>query len=385
MNTYRVTDYGVTPDSGALQTKAIQSILDRCRAGGGKVVFPCGTYVIGSLRLWSDTTLLLESGAILLGSEDCNDYEVYPVPAHVVLRTDIEVLRDYYTKPLPYYRRAMLSAYGERNIAILGEAGSMIDGRNCYDPDGEEGYRGPHGIFLTNCENIILQGYTIGHAGNFMHQLDNCVNTVMRNVTNLGGSDGIHLHFCTTTLIEDCIFHTGDDCIAGIGICHLLVRRCELNTACQIFRMGGNHIRVENCRMWGPGVYPHRMTIVKSRDEILPREAGRHNTISMFLYFGTDHVLCPDAGDIAFENCTVEGIDNLIWYRYGDPLQMGAPLCDLTLCNVIVTELEAPLMLRGCAEHPFKLKFSNVSISFREGVEATKLAPWPMEHVVVME
>ena len=77
-------------------------------------------------------------------------------PEGVELRTDMELICEYYKTifdkdPWDTYRRAMISAYGESNIAIIGEEGSVIDGRDCFDPDGEEGFRGPHGIFMTNC------------------------------------------------------------------------------------------------------------------------------------------------------------------------------------------------------------------------------------------
>ena len=87
----------------------------------------------------------------------------------------------------------------------------------------------------------------------------------MRRVTCLGGSDGIHLHCTENALIEDCLFKTGDDCIAGINIKNLLVRRCILNTSCDLFRIGGVNIRIEDMYAYGPGYYPHRKTVVKGK------------------------------------------------------------------------------------------------------------------------
>ena len=122
MNRYVITDYGVIPNTDALQTESIQKVLDLCKNGGGTVVIPRGCFCIASLRMWSDTTLYLEAGAELLGSEECTDYEVFPVPEGVELRTDMELITQYYLdKPWQEYRRAMISAYGERNIAIIGE------------------------------------------------------------------------------------------------------------------------------------------------------------------------------------------------------------------------------------------------------------------------
>ncbi|MBQ8576880.1 MAG: hypothetical protein IJ449_02780 [Clostridia bacterium] len=372
MNIYILTDHGVKADVDYLQTKEIQNVFDLCREHGGKVVFPRGTYQAASLRMWSDMTLYFESGSRLLGSEECTDYEVYDVPDGVELRTDMEMITQYYGTPWKEYRRAMISAYGEKNISIIGEEDSFIDGRNCYDPDGEEGYRGPHGIFITNCENVVLHGYTVGHSGNFMHQLDNCKNTKMTNVTCLGGSDGIHLHCCEDTLIEDCVFHTGDDCIAGINVRNLHVNRCELNTSCNLFRMGGVHILVENCRMWGPGIYPHRMTIVKSRDEILPQEAGRHNMITLVDYFASSNYPDEASRDFVFRNVTIENLEHLLWYHADEgPLQTGTHLAEMTLENVTLTGLNYPSPVKASTEEPFTLILKNVQYSFREKALAT--------------
>ena len=226
---YDVTAFGITPDADVLQTQAIQKVLDLCENGGGTVVFPKGAYRVSGLLLHSDTTVLLKSGAALLGSENCDDYAVFDVPENVSLRTDQEMIPQYFgDKKRAEYRRAMLSAYGERRVSIIGEPGAVIDGQNCFDPDGEEHYRGPHGIFLSNCKDVVLQGYTIRHSGNFMHQLDACETVTMTDVTSLGGSDGIHLHCCKNVEIDRCVFRTGDDCIAGINVRGLHVNNCVL-------------------------------------------------------------------------------------------------------------------------------------------------------------
>ena len=136
---YDLTACGIKPDADAPQTHAIQKVLDFCKENGGTVVFPKGTYRVSGLLLYSDTTVLLKSGAVLLGSENCDDYTVFDVPENVSLRTDQELIPQYFgNKKRAEYRRAMLSAYGARNISIIGEPGSVIDGQNCFDPDGEE-------------------------------------------------------------------------------------------------------------------------------------------------------------------------------------------------------------------------------------------------------
>ena len=382
MNTYVITDYGVIPNDTALQTEKIQAVLDLCKAGGGTVVIPEGTYRIASLWMWSDTTIYLRSGATLIGSEECGDYQVFPVAEGVQMCSDLEVIPEYFNyNPRYEYRRALISSYGQKNLAVIGEENSMIDGTNCYDPDGEENYRGPHGIFFSSCENVTLRGYTIGHCGNFQHEVNNSRNIVMDNVTNLGGSDGIHLHCSRDIRIENCNMQTGDDCVAGCSVQNLLVRNCKLNTSCSPFRIGGIHIRVEDCHIYGPGIYPHRMTVVKGKHDELPQEAGRHNTINLVEFFASKEFPLADPCDITFRNCIVEGIDKLLFYRHGTYIQTGQNLGEYCFENVTFRNIKEPAVSIADPEQPLHVRVHNVTVeggSFADLMDKTD----PNTHIV---
>lgn len=382
MNQFVITDhFGISANSDLLQTENIQKVFDLCRPEGGTVIIPKGVFKVSSLRMWSNTTLYLQSGAVLLGSDVCEDYEVFAVPDGVEMRSDMELITQYYVTPWENYRRAIISVYGEKNITIIGEEGSLIEGNDCSDPDGEEGYRGPHGIYITNVENLTLKGYTISNCGNFMHQIDNCKNIKMTNVTCTGGSDGVHLHCCRDILIEDCVFRTGDDNIAGINMENLTVRNCELNTSCDTFRAGGCNILVENCHIWGPGIYPHRKTVVQNlhtdavrrKDNTLPREAGRHNTINVFLHFASTNFPNPvPYHNVVFRNCLIENVDKFLRYKSDyAPLQAGTHLVDITLENVTLKGLKESSEVVASAEEPLTVTLKNCKHDFREGCEDT--------------
>lgn len=377
MREYCLTDYGVVADVSVLQTEKIQAVLDLCREGGGTVIVPAGRFLTGGLRMWSDTTLILKSGAKLVGSDVCEDYEVFDVPEGVELRTDMEMITQYYqNRPWKEYRRAIISVYGGKNISVIGEPDSLIDGSDCTDPNGEEGFRGPHGMMITNVENLHLEGYTIVDCGNFMHQIDNCRNIVMRNVCCTGGSDGVHLHCCRDVLIEDCVFHTGDDCIAGINMEKLTVRRCEMNTSCDVFRAGGSHILVEDCRMWGPGIHPHRMTVVQNRgteavrrkDNTLPRSAGRHNMLSVYLHFASSNYPSEEPyHDVVFRNCRIENAERFLEYRAdGGVLENGAYLQEIRLENVVFSGMKETSIVHASEKVPLTVMMKNVTADFAD-------------------
>ncbi|MCQ2463431.1 MAG: glycosyl hydrolase family 28 protein [Clostridia bacterium] len=375
---YRLTDFGVVPGLYELQTEKIQKVFDMCRENGGRVVVPEGTYRVGALRTWSDTVLYLESGARLIGSDICEDYEVFPVPEGVELRTDMELITYYFDKePWDEYRRAIISVYGGKNISVIGEEGSLIDGDDCSDPLGEEDYRGPHGIFITNVENITLKGYKIANCGNFMHQIDNCKNITMQNVTCEGGSDGVHLHHCRHILIEDCVFHTGDDNIAGINMEDLTVRHCDLNTSCDTFRVGGSHILVEDCKIWGPGIYPHRVSVVQNRGTDLVRKKsntlaqhmGRHNLESVYIHFASTNFPADEPyHDITFRNCSIDNVDKFMHYRTEKGYLMdGTRLAEMTLENITFTNLKGKSVISVSEDEPLTLTLKNVTATDTQG------------------
>ncbi len=381
----RVTDHGVQPDANEFQTAQIQAVFDKCREGG-VVVFPRGTYRVAGLLAYSDTTVYLEAGAKIIGSDVCEDYAVFPIPAGVEMRSDMELIRDYYGTPWQEYRRAILSVYGGRNFAVIGEEDALIDGDDCNDPHGEEGYRGPHGIFLTNVDGVYLEGYTIANCGNFCHEIEKCTDVTVKRVTALGSSDGVHMHCSDRILIEDCTFHTGDDCIAGINMTNMVVRHCDLNTSCDFFRAGGTHFLIEDTRMWGPGIYPHRMSIVQNRGtdavrdkaNTLPREAGRHNVYGVFLHFATKYYPAPEPyRDIVFRNCTIENADYFLVSMYDgvDVLECGEPLSEITLENVTFTGLKETSRVYATKEAPLTINLKNVKANFRPDAIDSVLIP----------
>jgi len=82
-----VRAFGAKGDGVTKDTTAIQSAIDSCAgksgvAGGGTVRLTAGTYLSAPIVLKSGTTLKLEKGATLLGSQDMKDY-----PAMTEFRT----------------------------------------------------------------------------------------------------------------------------------------------------------------------------------------------------------------------------------------------------------------------------------------------------------
>ena len=78
MKEYSILDFGAVPNTDNLQTQAFQKAIDTAfLSGGGKVVVPDGCYVIGGIRMRSNVTLYLTSGAKIIGTRDINEYWGY--------------------------------------------------------------------------------------------------------------------------------------------------------------------------------------------------------------------------------------------------------------------------------------------------------------------
>lgn len=351
-NTFIITDYGVSTNSEKNQTKAIQSCIDACRkAGGGEVIIPEGDYLIGSLRLYSNITLRLKSGAILRESQNLADYCDFQVPS------TINYLHDEYYKKIwhlpEYYFYAMITAFKEENVKIIGEPGSLIDGQDTFDENGEEGFRGPMGIVLSQITGVHLAGYCFKNSANWSHTIDGCQNVQINNVIIEAGHDGFNLHHSTNIYVRDCHLACGDDCFAGYDIEQLMVEDCFLNTACNAMRIGGDTIIFKNCRYQGPGRYPHL-------------SENTYYTHAIFKYYAIEaDTIQKDAQNIRLIDCKIADADKFLVYEYGEKklMQNNRPLRQLLIENCSISGIRKTSNFFGNGEQ-VRLQFKNLKIDY---------------------
>lgn len=378
---YSVTDFGAIPNGEGLQTAAFQAAFDKIfTEGGGKLTVPKGKYRLGGVRIRSNTTLYLCAGAELIATRDPEEYGIIkkdtlePIPAHC----DSDVLwtpahtpgRDFsFLLAGSRWNNGIIRGLYAKNVSIIGEPGSVIDGCDCYDAIGEEHYRGPHGINMHYCENLRFEGYTIRNTGNWAHCIQHSSFISVKNVTVEGGHDGVHTRGCHDITIEDCEFYTGDDCVAGFGNYNVTVRNCVMNTACSGFRYGGADILIENCRFYGPARFMFRGSLSKEEKISGARASltGRTNMLSMFTYYADRSVkILKQPENIVIRNCSVSCCDRFIHYNFsGNEIwQLAAPLGSLTLENINAVDIRMPLTAYGAPELPLRLTMKNMSFSF---------------------
>ncbi len=375
----------LTPSQNA--TAKIQGAIDDCfLSGGGKVELQAGTYVTGAIRLRSNVTLYLKSGAVLQGTRNPADYyvlqndKVEPMPEEE--KTDViwqryatsgERNNDFIHKAGSNWNNALIRIFNAENCAVIGEEGSIIDGADCYDETGEERYRGPHGIGARNSKNLLFQGYTIRNTGNWAHELFFCQDLRFENLTILAGHDGIHIAACDNTYIANCDLQTGDDCVAGFDNQNVLVEDCLLNTACSAFRFGGTDVTLRRCKCYGPAKYYFRGSL-SLEDKISGNPApavGRKNMLSLFTYY-SDFTLKVRAlpQNILVEDCVAEGVDRFLHFNFSgnEYWQCNRPLAQIAFERVTATGVGMSLCAYGDKQQPVILQLTDCKIAFAEEV-----------------
>jgi len=315
------------PSPGCFMTDTIQLAIDKCAQNGkGTVVFTKGIYLSGTIELKSNVTLQLDEGSLLQGIDD---YKYYRKDTFIFGR-DLE------------------------NISITGTG--VIDGVDCNNPDGEEGFRGPHCIRLINCKQIHIKDITIKNAANYGIYCRNCSNANIERTIIRGGHDGLHTRFCENFSISGCDFRTGDDAFAGNDNRDFTVTGCSVNSSCNGFRIGCLNFTVKNCRIWGPGEYRHKIQ-------------KRNNMLTAFVHFSPqDEKSKLISGNWLIQDVIIENVDQVYNYNYEKgKWQNGQPVSDITFDNVKATGILKAFTITGSKNRLFNLTISNSSFASREG------------------
>ena len=265
--TYNIKDFGAVDDGVKINTVAIQNTINKCRdAGGGIVLIPAGTFISGSIQLFSNINLHLESGAILKGSPKVSDYYINKIKVGLI-----------YTE-------------NSRNVFITGHG--IIDGNGdlfadqvhskVFDSVSTQYTRQKnhfrevkHGlgdgplvpldrpfqmIIFSNCKNVTVTGVLISNSPFWTLHFADCNGVIVSDIKlwnslMIPNNDGIDVTSCSNVLISNCDIRTGDDAIAITGYSHhfdlpgykniihdsenIAVTNCYLVSRSSAIRIGG--------------------------------------------------------------------------------------------------------------------------------------------------
>jgi polygalacturonase len=248
---YNIRDFGAVGDGTTLDTKALQDAVNTCnKDGGGTVLVPAGTFVIGTTELKSNVTLHIAAQGILLGSVHGPDYFADDrVPLH-----GDSTLED--------GNVGLLYAVDGENITIEGPG--MIDGRGSQfhgpkrgdpSPAGISGAKRPYHMLFCRCKHIRVRDIFLKNCAFHSMRIVQCTYAWFSGIhlrsRVISNNDGFHFISCEQVHISDCDIECQDDACALFGSCKFVtVTGCSFSTRWSVFRFGGGtaeNITVSNC------------------------------------------------------------------------------------------------------------------------------------------
>lgn len=296
---FNVKRFGAVGDGRTDATEAIARGIGECSAkGGGRVVIPKGVYLTGPVHLRSNVHLHLDDGATLLFTRDSRRY----LPAVYSRWEGVELMN---------YSACIYADHAE-NVAVTG-AGTLDGNAGCDSawwpwngrascgwhqglPSqaadrnrlfemgardvpvaqrvfGEGAYLRPNLVQFCHSTNILIDGLTMKNSPMYEVNPVLCSNVTVRNLhidSHGPNNDGCDPDSCRDMLIENCVFDTGDDCIAiksgrnrdgrrvGVPSENIVIRDCRMKdghggvTIGSEMSGGVRNVFVENCRMDSP-------------------------------------------------------------------------------------------------------------------------------------
>lgn len=273
-----ITDYGAIGDGSTINTRAIQSAIDRVAAGGGgTVVVPRGVFVSGALFLRPGAHLHLDAGAVLKCTTDMTHFP----PRRTRIEGHFE----------PSFTPALINARGCDGLRITGQGTLDGAGRPVWDlfwklrkaaPDPGNfpnlGLPRARLALIEDSRGVTIEGVTFKDSQFWNLHLYRCDGVTVRGARfevpddypQAPSTDGIDLDSCRNVLVEGCYFSVTDDCIAAKGskgpramedrdsppVEHVRVRRCEFRRGHQMLSCGSEativrDVIVEDCRVSG--------------------------------------------------------------------------------------------------------------------------------------
>lgn len=248
---YNIRNYGAKGDGKTIDTAALQAAIDACnKDGGGIVLVPAGTFVIGTTELKSNVTLYIAPDGTLLGSADGKQYhavDAIPLSGDTTLRDG---------------NWALLFAVKQKNIRVEGPGTINGQGaqfrspqRGVMAPSGLRGPQRPYFVLLYQCEDVTMRNLSlIDCAFHCIRPVESkrlhMENIYIHSRVN-SNNDGFHFISCEYATVSNCVVLCGDDACAMFGSCrNFTITNCFFSTRWSVFRFGGGHagnIAVSNC------------------------------------------------------------------------------------------------------------------------------------------
>lgn len=385
---YNILDFGAKTDTTFLNTKAIQSAIDKCHdLGGGDVIVPAGRFFTGTIFLRSNVYLHLSSGAVLQGSYNLVDY-----PNHNILsakKFGTITHNGIYVETM----KALVIADNAHHMGIKGEgtlkgAGEGKAFQLGINKDGK-----PKNIFFIGCKDVILKDFDVLNAAQICISISGCERVLidgvyLRSLSNWN-CDGIDIDAKDAT-ISNCIVDSEDDALCFKSeyldkFCeNITVTNCILSSLCNGIkfgtgsRTGFRNISVNNCVVKKSSHNGYRHWNMPPSIVYQP-EIQSLNTGIVIL--GVDGGLVEN---INISNIIMTDVLNPIFIRVGkrflNPENNPSVMRHITIQNIQVESRSViPSVIAGLEESPLEdIKLSNIRISVPITVNSDSLKTFPL-------
>lgn len=384
---FDITDFGARSDA-SLSTAAVQRAIDECSASGGGVVYiPSGEFIIGSVTLKSNVNLHLETGAVLKGSSNLEDYGGPGTGGGMFFATDacnisitgfgtIDGNGTHFFNPnVPHVgkERDYDVKFTRQGEDFMHERFGFEDGPISFD-------RRPGMQFVfMHCQNISFRDFTMLDSPSWSVRFGYCDNVSVNNVkifNNLlvPNSDGIHCTTSKNVRFSNCDFRCGDDALivatrqwsgpddeavhkygnkTGISE-NITVTNCLLQSRSSGIRIGYGKESIRNCTFENIVIYDSNRGI-----GIFSREPG------------------SDIDNLIFSNIVIANrLHKGHWWGKGEPIHVstiprfenvGTGSIRNVSFNNITAESETGIVVWGIPENPIEnLEFNNVRLKIKE-------------------
>lgn len=215
---------GIIGDGATLNTEKIQTAIDRIsRQGGGRLSFPPGIYLTGSIVMKDGVELHLERGATLRGSE--NPYHYFKLEQkETELRNDnsqLALLLADHVKQIALTGEGTIDGNGRAlalNIDSLHHTGERTDPHYNYKRMRPNETMRPKLFYFTSCSRIEVKGLTLMNSAAWGLSFDRCTHLTLEGLRVVNraywNNDGIDLTDCKQVKVSHCDIDSADD-----GIC----------------------------------------------------------------------------------------------------------------------------------------------------------------------
>lgn len=235
---HNVRHYGAAADSSAIDSPAFNAAIDAAAAeGGGTVYVPAGTYLCYSIRLRSNVTLHIESGATIVAAFP-TEHEGYDAPEP----NDNNPYQDFGHS---HWHNSLIWAENARNIGICG--GGLIWGAGLTREESRLPGVGNKAIALRECTGVSLRDFSMLRCGHFALLATGVDNMTIDNVRVDTNRDGFDIDCCRNVRISNCSVNSPWDDAIVLKASYALGRFRDTEnvtiTSCYVsgFDMGSAH------------------------------------------------------------------------------------------------------------------------------------------------